>query len=55
MSRHFADHRKTATGSRTRHFLRLARAPRETWHRTRTGAGVSRFKQFLRIERGRTA
>jgi hypothetical protein len=55
MSRHLADHRKAATGSRTRHFLRLARAPRETWHRTRTGAGVSRFKQFLRIERGRTA
>jgi hypothetical protein len=55
MSRHLADHRKATTGSRTRHFLRLARTPRETWHRPRVGAGVARLKQFLRIERGRTA
>jgi hypothetical protein len=55
MSRHLADHRKATTGSRIRHFLRLARTPRETWHRPRDGAGTSRLKQFLRIERGRTA
>jgi hypothetical protein len=54
MSRHLADHRKATTGSRTKHFLRLARTPRETWHRPRLGAGVSRLTQFLRIERGRT-
>jgi hypothetical protein len=55
MSRHLADHRKATTGSRTREFLRLARPPRETWHRPRAGAGASRLTQFLRIERGRTA
>jgi hypothetical protein len=54
MSRHLADHLRTTTGARTRHFLRLSRTPRETWHRPRNGAGVSRLKQFLRIERGRT-
>lgn len=55
MSRHLADHRKATTGSRIKHFLRLARTPRETWHRPRDGAGTSRLKQFLRIERGRTS
>jgi hypothetical protein len=55
MSRHLADHRMATTGSRTRHFLRLSRPPRETWHRSRDGAGSSRLKQFLRIARGRTA
>jgi hypothetical protein len=55
MSRHLADHRKATTGSRTRHFLRLSRTPRETWHRSRDGASTSRLTQFLRIERGRTA
>jgi hypothetical protein len=55
MSRHLADHRKTTTGSRTRAFMRLARAPREFWHRPRVEAGGSRIKQFLRIARGRTA
>lgn len=55
MSKHLADHRKATTGSRTRHFLRLSRAPRETWHRSRAGAGLARLRQFLRIERGRTA
>jgi hypothetical protein len=54
MGRHLADHRKATTGSRTQHFLRLSRSRRETWHRTRAGAGVSRLVQFLRIERGRT-
>lgn len=54
MSRHLADHPKATTGSRTRHFLRLSRTQRETWHRPRDAAGVSRLKQFLRIERGRS-
>jgi len=58
MSRHLADHRQATTGGRVRHFLRLARTPRVTWHRPRyrpwSGAGLSRLKQFLRIARGRT-
>jgi hypothetical protein len=55
MSRHLADHRKATSGSRTKHFLRLARTPRTTWHRPRAGAGGKRLAEFLRIERGRTA
>lgn len=54
MSRHLADHRAISTGSRVKHFLRLARSPRETWARPRGKAGASRLIQFLRIERGRT-
>jgi hypothetical protein len=54
MSRHLADHRKATTGSRVKHFLRLARTPRETWQRPRGSAGAGRLIQFLRIERGRT-
>ena len=55
MSRHLADHRKVTTGGRVRHFLRLSRTPRETWHRSRDGASATRLTQFLRIARGRTA
>jgi hypothetical protein len=55
MSKHLADHRKASTGSRVKHFLRLARSPRDTWHRPRTGAGSARLAQFLRIARGRSA
>lgn len=55
MSKHLADHRKASTGVRIKHFLRLARTPRETWHRSRSGAGTVRVAQFLRIARGRTA
>ncbi|WP_167850992.1 MULTISPECIES: hypothetical protein [Tabrizicola] len=55
MSKHLADHRKASTGARVKHFLRLARSPRETWHRPRSGAGAARVAQFLRIARGRTA
>lgn len=55
MTKHLADHRKATTGGRTKHFLRLARTPRETWHRPRTGAGLVRLRQFLRIERGQSA
>jgi hypothetical protein len=54
MSRHLADHRKTTTGGRIKHFLRLARVPRECWHRPRAGAGPSRLRAFVRIARGRT-
>jgi hypothetical protein len=55
MSRHLADHRTPTSGVRLKHFLRLARSPRETWHRSRKGAGAARVAQFLRIARGRTA
>lgn len=55
MSRHLADHRSRTTGGRVKHFLRLARTPRETWQRARGTSGAARLVQFLRIERGRTA
>jgi hypothetical protein len=54
MGRHLADHRSRTTGGRVKHFLRLARNPRETWLRPRGKAGTSRLVQFLRIARGRT-
>lgn len=54
MSKHLADHRTGTTGGRVKHFLRLARAGRETWHRPRGALGTSRLVQFLRIARGRT-
>ena len=54
MSKHLADRRKPSSGSRLKHFLRLARAPRENWHRPHA-TGQSRLAQFLRIARGRTA
>lgn len=54
MSRHLADHRARSTGGRVKHFLRLARTPRETWQRPRGSSGTTRLVQFLRIERGRT-
>jgi hypothetical protein len=54
MSRHLADHRARTTGARVKHFLRLARTPRETWMRPRGAAGPSRLIQFLRIARGRS-
>jgi hypothetical protein len=55
MSRHLADHRSRTTGSRVKHFLRLARTPRETWQRPRGASGTNRLVQYLRIERGRTS
>lgn len=55
MSKHLADHRKATTGSRVKHFLRLARSRRETWHRPHAASGRGRVAQFLRIARGRTA
>jgi hypothetical protein len=54
MSRHLADHRSRTTGGRLKHFLRLARTPRETWQRPRGKSGSTRLIQFLRIARGRT-
>ena len=54
MSRHLADHQSRTTGGRLKHFLRLAKAPRETWPRARGKVGPGRLVQFLRIERGRT-
>lgn len=53
MGRHIADKRAPSTGGRVKHFLRLARKPRETWHRPHTKSGVTRLMQFLRIARGR--
>ena len=53
MTKHLADKRKTSTGARVRHFMRIARTARETWHRSEAKAGSSRLAQFLRIARGR--
>ncbi|WP_395542638.1 hypothetical protein [Neotabrizicola sp. sgz301269] len=55
MTKHLADKRKSSTGGRVKHFLRLARESRETWHRSEAKAGSSRLAQFLRIARGREA
>jgi hypothetical protein len=55
MTKHLADKRSPSTGARVKQFLRLARTPRETWHRPRGAAGPSRLVQFLRIDRGRNA
>lgn len=55
MTKHLADKRKTSTGGRVKHFMRLARAARETWHRSEGTVGSSRLTQFLRIARGREA
>ncbi|MCX7286932.1 MAG: hypothetical protein NTW20_05070 [Rhodobacterales bacterium] len=59
MTRHLADHRTPTSGGRLKHFLRLAKAPRETWHRSQASsgarAGSTRLAQFLRIERGHRA
>lgn len=53
MTKHLADHRAQPTSARVRHFLRLARAPRDMWHRTHSVSGPSRLMHFLRIARGR--
>lgn len=55
MTKHLADKRSPSTGGRVRHFLRLSRTKRDTWHQSRPAAGASRLVQFLRIARGRTA
>lgn len=54
MSKHLADHRKAPSGEKVKHFLRLSRAARETWHRPGPAASNSRLVHFLRIARGRT-
>jgi hypothetical protein len=53
MGRHLADHRTGSSGGRVKHFLRLARTPRETWKRARGASGAQRVVQFLRIARSR--
>ena len=53
--RHLADHRTPTDGGRVKHFLRIARSARETWHRPMTKSGNVRLQQFLRIERGHLA
>jgi hypothetical protein len=56
MTRHIADRRSQSDGGRVKHFLRLSRTPRETFHRAHAqGGGNRRLREFLRIERGRTA
>lgn len=55
MTKHAMDHTPARTGTRLKHFLRLSRTPRETWHRPHTKSGVTRVIQFLRIARGREA
>lgn len=55
MSKHLADKREATTGGRVKHFMRIARVARETWHRPRGAVGGSRLAQFLRIARGRQA
>lgn len=55
MSKHLADHRKPSQGGRVKHFLRIARSARETWHRPHTTATGRRVVEFLRIDRGRQA
>jgi hypothetical protein len=52
--RHLVDKRSAVSPSRTAHFLRLARAPRETFHASRDPASNSRLIHFLRIARGRS-
>ncbi len=55
MSKHLADKRAPSTGGRLKAFLRIAREEGRTgWHRPHQPAGVTRLKQFLRIERGQT-
>lgn len=54
MSKHLADHQRPTSGGRVKHFLRLARVARETWHRPHATPGHARLVQFLRIARGRT-
>lgn len=52
--RHLADKRSPVSPSRAAHFMRLARAPRDTFHAPRLPADNSRLIHFLRIARGRT-
>ncbi|MDO8882186.1 MAG: hypothetical protein U0934_18540 [Pseudotabrizicola sp.] len=53
--RHLADTRAPSTGSRTAHFLRLARSKRDAFHTSHAPVSPTRLKQFLRIARGRLA
>lgn len=53
--RHLADTRSPSTGTKTAQFLRLARSPRERFHKSRAPESGTRLMQFLRIARGRMA
>lgn len=55
MSKHLADHRKPSQGGRVKHFLRIARASRSTWHRSEAKAGSARVVHYCRIARGHEA
>ncbi|SNX69752.1 hypothetical protein SAMN05878503_104199 [Cereibacter ovatus] len=56
MSRHLADKRTPSDGGRVKNFMRLARNPREMWHRDETPPATNRrLVEFLRIARGRQA
>lgn len=52
MTKHLADKRAAPSMGRVKHFLRLSRSLRETWHRSESATGATRLKQFLRIARG---
>ncbi len=54
MTRHVADRRALPEGGRLKHFFRIGRGERLTWHRPETPAGPRRLREFLRIARGRT-
>ena len=59
MTKHLADHRTASTGSRLRHFLRIARENGETmwhglWQRPFTrGISNRRAVEYVRIEKKR--
>ncbi len=54
MPKHPTDHRSASKSGRLLVFLKLARTPRETFHRPENPAGARRLVEFLRIARGRT-
>jgi len=61
MSRHLADHHRTQTGARLKHYLRIARSDGDAvWQGLRKkpqdmAAQNRRVVEYLRIARGRTA
>lgn len=55
MTKHLADKRAAPSEARVKHYMRLARSLRETWHRSEGKSGSARLAQFLRIARGRQA
>ncbi|MEY4983428.1 MAG: hypothetical protein RIR62_1694 [Pseudomonadota bacterium] len=55
MSKHIADRRAPSKGGRVRAFMKIARHPREGWHRSEGTPTNRRVVEFLRIARGRSA